>query len=100
MARATCAALLVLTCMSAACLTYTRADETEPQPAAGQHALGRALRQYVPTEITYSLENGINFPHIVKYKSKHNALVVSIDLAHILASSWFSILENQFNVHL
>uniref|UniRef100_A0A383WNE4 Uncharacterized protein n=1 Tax=Tetradesmus obliquus TaxID=3088 RepID=A0A383WNE4_TETOB len=68
MARKTCAALLVL-CVSAVWLSSIRADETQLQAAAEQQAFARGLKQLVPTEFQYSVENGINHPHIVKYKS-------------------------------
>jgi hypothetical protein len=63
-------ALLLLVCLSATWLLSSRADVTQPQAALGQHLSRRALQQYIPTEITYSIENGINYPHLVKYKSE------------------------------
>ncbi|KAF6252334.1 hypothetical protein COO60DRAFT_1463750 [Scenedesmus sp. NREL 46B-D3] len=68
MARAACA-LLAIVCVSTVWLACTVADETQPLPVAEQDAFGRVLQELVPSQITYSLENGINTPHIVKYKS-------------------------------
>ncbi|WIA13576.1 hypothetical protein OEZ85_007143 [Tetradesmus obliquus] len=69
MARATFATLLALVCVSAIWLSSIRADETQLQAAAEQQAFARGLKQLVPTEFQYSVENGINHPHIVKYNS-------------------------------
>jgi hypothetical protein len=77
MARATCL-LLAVVCISAVRLSCAQADEMQARPLAGRGALGRLLKQWVPTEVTYSIENGLDTKWVpIKYKSKRLLRIIS-----------------------
>jgi hypothetical protein len=70
MARAACV-LLAIMCISAVWLSCMQADEMQARPVAERGTLGRLLKQWVPTEITYSIENGLDTKYApIKFKSK------------------------------